>query len=170
MDVYFLVEEPSMEAVLNIILPRILIDKTFQVFPHQGKSDLQKSIVKRIRNLSHSFPDAKFVVLQDKDSSDCRLLKAQLLALCSEAGVENALVRIVCHELENWLLADMEAIERAFELSGFTSKYQNRAKYRVIDSIANSAEEISKLVRGYPRKVTGAAKVATHMNINRNRS
>jgi hypothetical protein len=39
----FLVEEPSMAALLDAILPRILVPGIeFKTIPHEGKSDLEK--------------------------------------------------------------------------------------------------------------------------------
>lgn len=34
-----LVEEPSVEAALRALLPRLLGDVSFEIYPHQGKHD-----------------------------------------------------------------------------------------------------------------------------------
>ncbi|MDJ1173746.1 hypothetical protein [Roseofilum capinflatum] len=56
-DLIFLLEEPSMKDVLELILPQIFEpSKTYKCIPHQGKQDLAKSIPIKIKAL---FPSAK---------------------------------------------------------------------------------------------------------------
>ncbi len=52
--VEILVEERSMEIFLRVILPELLpnpyvLDQNCFIRPHQGKSDLQKSIPKKVQ-------------------------------------------------------------------------------------------------------------------------
>lgn len=50
MNIVFMVEEPSMKNVLDILLPKILPENvTFRVIPHSGKSDLQNSVPKKLK-------------------------------------------------------------------------------------------------------------------------
>ena len=78
MNIVFLLEEKSMKALLDIVLPRILPpDVDFYTVPHEGKSDLQKSIPHKLK--AWNIPDTKFVIVQDQDSNDCRKLKQKLL-------------------------------------------------------------------------------------------
>lgn len=49
----FLVEEPSMEAFLNVLLPRLFPDCTFRVHAFQGKTDMLDKL--QNCNRSHSF-------------------------------------------------------------------------------------------------------------------
>ena len=52
MNLVFLVEERSMKELLNGILPKILPKAiSFQIIPHDGKSDLQRSISKKMARL-----------------------------------------------------------------------------------------------------------------------
>jgi hypothetical protein len=47
-----LVEEPSMEAFLRVLLPRLLPnDRTFEVHPFQGKTDLLGKLQGRLQAL-----------------------------------------------------------------------------------------------------------------------
>ena len=43
------VEEPSAEAALRILLPRILGSTSFEVYPHTCKDDLLKRLPERLR-------------------------------------------------------------------------------------------------------------------------
>lgn len=51
----FLVEERSMAEVLKVLLPRILpaswvLDENYFIRPHEGKSDLKRSIPKKLKD------------------------------------------------------------------------------------------------------------------------
>jgi hypothetical protein len=95
----FLLEEPSMRALLEGVLPRLFPDLVFLLIPHEGWSDLEKSLPRKLR--AWNFPGDRFVVLRDNDGSDGRALKARLSKLCAEeAGRPDTLVRIACQELE----------------------------------------------------------------------
>ncbi len=107
----FLLEEQSMKEVLKIILPQIIQEPyTFQCIPHNGKSDLQKSIPKKTKAWKE--PDIQFVVIHDKDSADCIKLKKDLRDLIYEPRRSATLIRIACTELESWFLGDLEAVEK----------------------------------------------------------
>ena len=47
--VVFLLEEYSMKALLDGLLPRLFPDLLFQCVPHDGKGDLEKSIPRKLR-------------------------------------------------------------------------------------------------------------------------
>ncbi|MDO9423786.1 MAG: DUF4276 family protein [Methylobacter sp.] len=163
----FLLEEESMKALLDILLPQILPpDVIFLCIPHEGKQDLEKSIPIKLR--AWQTPGTSFVVVRDKDHADCLDLKKRLVKLCEQAGRSDSLVRIACHELESWFLGDLAAVEKAFNIKKLTAQQQSR-KYRDPDKLANASEELEKLVKGY-RKVSGAKKIAAFMAIDQNYS
>lgn len=85
-EIIFLVEELSAKALLESLLPRLLPDDTSsRVIPFEGKQDLEKQVVRRIRGYQN--PAARFIVLRDQDSApDCTALKQRLLAYCAESG------------------------------------------------------------------------------------
>lgn len=99
----FLVEERSMAEVLKVLLPRILpaswvLDENYFIRPHEGKSDLKRSIPKKLKGFAqHKEQTTGFIIIQDQDSNDCRQLKQELVALCKANQAPNIkfLVRIV---------------------------------------------------------------------------
>lgn len=109
----------------------------FLCISHSGKSDLQKSLPRKLRTRRE--PDVKFVVVQDHDSADCVELKAKLYEICCANGREDSLVRIVCRELESWFLADLAAVEKAMKRTNLSLK-QNTVTYRTPDDRSNAAE------------------------------
>lgn len=163
MKIVFLLEEPSMKEVLNVLLPQILPhDVLFQLVPHQGKSDLRKSIPNKLRNWNE--PNVKFVVLQDQDLSDCRELKQALKTLCDEnrIGVQ---VCIACKELEAWYLGDLSAVERAYDIN----LNKARTKFKIPDAVDSPKERLYELLRGKGHsQISGARRIAAHMNVSGN--
>jgi hypothetical protein len=85
----FLVEEPSAEAALKNLIPKIVGDQvTFRVISFQGKQDLLTHLPKRLRGYTRWLPpDYRFIVLVDQDRQDCRRLKTQLEAAAHQAGL-----------------------------------------------------------------------------------
>ncbi|MHB1462831.1 MAG: DUF4276 family protein [Armatimonadota bacterium] len=163
----FLLEEPSMAELLDIVLPRLLPEGVlFQTVPHEGKTDLEKSIPLKLKGWRE--PDVKFVVVRDNDGADCIETKQRLTEFCSQHGRPDSLVRIVCQELECWYLGDLAAVEKAYRISGLTSQ-QDKARYRQPDRHINGSQMMRKLVPEF-EKISGARTIAPHLNIDVNRS
>ncbi len=109
MRVEFLLEEVSMANILRELLPKILpdgyeLDVNCFLRPHRGKSDLQKSVPRKMKVFSNFYEPARIVIIQDQDSQNCLQLKKRLESLCEQSGFCPFLIRIVCRELESWYL------------------------------------------------------------------
>lgn len=172
-----LVEEPSIEEVLKVILPKILpegweLGVNCFIRRHEGKQDLQQSIPHKIRVASKKDITTGFIILQDQDSNDCHDLKAQLVNLCEQAQNGNNQVpykvRIVCHELESWYLGDMDAIEQVFPRFHAVN-YRGKKKFRQPDQCANPKQELKRIVGDYAQIAT-AREIAPHLDIETNTS
>jgi len=168
-----LVEEPSMKNALEIILPRILptpfeLGINCFIRPHQGKTDLQKSIPRKVRAYQY-FPQAvKLIVVPDQDSNDCLHLKQELVKLVKqENDKQPLLVRIACRELENWYLGDMQAIEAIYPTFKAV-KYQGKAKYRDSDNVF-AAKDLERLIKDFA-KGFASKHIPTFMKIDDNNS
>jgi len=167
----FLVEEQSMKAALDELVPRLLaqenvIDEfSFHVVPHEGQNHLRDSIKRTLQNWG--VPDSYFIILHDKDSADCRLLKQKITTLCVEAGHPKTLIRIPCHELESWFLGELAAIDKVFGKN--LQKLQNKRKFCDPDKLANAKEELKKYVNHY-QQISGARAIAQQMSLTNNRS
>jgi hypothetical protein len=169
-DLIFLLEEPSMETILDEILPKIIPQNIiFKCISHQGKQDLAKSIPRKIEAFQFN-PDTKFVIVHDQDSHDCLKLKANLRQLCHNAGKTEVMIRIICHELESWFLGDLTAIEKAYGLEPLSlSRSQNTAKFRNPDQLNSAKEELKKLVPEY-YPGTHSRVIAPYLSLSNNRS
>lgn len=161
----FFLEEESMKAALERLVPRVLPQAHSTYVTHQGKQDLEKSIPRKLR---HWGAPARFVIIRDQDAGDCRAIKHRLAELCRGTPHEHPLIRIACRELESWFLGDLQAVERAFSIAGL-GKRQNTEKFRDPDRLGSPSRELQQLVPRY-RKVDGARLVAEHLDLEHNRS
>lgn len=121
-----LVEEPSMEAFLQAMLPRHLpMDCTFEVFAFQGKADLLQKVGQRLAGYANWLPiNHRVIILVDKDNDDCRLLKKTIndAAIRAKLSTKSSsldgswvvLIRVVIEELEAWYFGDWEATRTAY--------------------------------------------------------
>jgi|WetSurSiteA1Bulk_404760.scaffolds.fasta_scaffold00023_42 hypothetical protein len=169
-ELVFLLEEPSAKAMLESLLPRILNPSiTPRLIPFDGKQDLEKQMVKRIR--SYLNPNARFIVMRDQDSvPDCTVLKNSLLARCQESGRQpTPLVRIACRELESFYLADLSAVEQAMEIKGL-AKQQNGKKFRSPDYLSSPSKELANLTKQRYQKVSDSRIIGLHLDIDNQRS
>ncbi|AMK75600.1 MULTISPECIES: DUF4276 family protein [Methylomonas] len=169
-ELVFLLEEASAKALLTTLLPRLLnAEISFRLIPFEGKQDLEKQLVKRIRGYQNR--NARFIVLRDLDSHpDCLQLKQRLVALCQETGkAENCLVRLACRELEAFYLADLAAVERALTVSGL-SKKQNTNKFRTPDALGSPSRELKQLTGQVYEKIAGSVAIGEHIELDNTRS
>lgn len=81
------VEESSMEAALQILLPRMLGDIDFQIIRFQCKDDMLKQLPARLKGYRNWLPENwSILVLIDRDDDDCVQLKHQLEHMAEDAG------------------------------------------------------------------------------------
>ncbi len=164
-ELVFLLEEASLAELLKIVVPRIVPEHVeCRYVPHEGKTDLEKSIPRKLR--AWRTPGVRFVVVRDKDRGDCHAVKERLIALCRAGNRPDSLVRIVCHELESWYLGDLKAVETAFAIRGLARR-QNQKKYRDPDALANPVQELRRLVPRY-QKIAGSRRIGHHLNLDTN--
>lgn len=166
-ELVFLLEEPSAQEMLKGFLPKILPQNVnFRTIPFEGKSDLENRLERKLKGYLN--PNAKFIVLRDKDAGDCHIIKQRLFTKCQNSGKSDFLIRIACHELESWYLADLYAVETGMNKRGL-AKLQNKAKFRSPDQLANAAQELERLVPEYD-KVSGSRKIAPCLDPSNTRS
>jgi hypothetical protein len=165
-DLIFLLEEPSMQDVLEIVLPKIVpADIIFKCVSHQGKQDLAKSIPKKIKAFQNLDCHTRFIIVHDRDSHDCKVLKSELATICRNAGDPSVLIRIICQELESWFLGDLAAVETAYQLKANSlGKKQTSKKYRDPDRLNSAKQELKTLVKEY-YPGTHAKKIACHLSL-----
>lgn len=169
-EIVFLLEEESAKAMLESLLPRLLDPAiVFRMIPFEGKSDLEKQMVRRLRGYMN--PHARFIVMRDQDSTpDCRVLKQSLQAKCQEAGKFGvSLVRIACRELESFYLADLVAVENALEMHGL-AKHQGNAKFRAPDYLGSPSQELKILTNKKYQKTSGSREIGKHLDLTNERS
>jgi len=166
-ELVFFLEEPSAKAMIEGLLPKMSdIEIPVRYIVFEGKQDLEKHILKKIRGYNN--PNAAFIILRDQDSADCKSVKTNLKQKCLEANKPHAVIRIACREIESWYLADLEAVGKAFSKSNLSSK-QNKRKFRNPDTLSNPSKELKLLVPEY-QKINGSRIIAPHLNTDNARS
>ena len=164
--IVLLLEEPSMAVLLEGFLPRIFPDAIFQCIPHEGKSDLERSIPRKLRAWLE--PGVRFVILRDNDGQDCISLKERLRCLCEQGGKPDALVRIVCQELEAWYLGDPDALAEAYGRENLRNIGRRRG-FRDPDALQRPAERLGSIIPEF-QKIAGARLMSRHLSRERNTS
>ncbi|MBK8097407.1 MAG: DUF4276 family protein [Planctomycetes bacterium] len=146
-----LVEEPSMEAFLRGLLPRLLPeDRSFQIYPFEGKADLLRKLPARLRGYARWLPvDWRIVVVVDRDDEDCRELKQRLEQCAFDADLATRtsqsasgwqiVNRIAIEELEAWYFGDWSAVRSVYTRVAAT--IPSRAAFRAPDAIAGGTWE-----------------------------
>lgn len=166
----FLLEEPSMRVLLDAWLPRLFpgwVDgEHFQCIPHEGKSDLDRSIPRKLA--SWRIPGDHFVIVRDNDNANCVDVKARLRAMCVASGRPETLVRLVCQELESWYLGDLASLARAFGLDKVDTP-AHRKRFADPDSWQKPSVEVRRLVPSF-QKMSGAREMGATLDARHNRS
>lgn len=182
MQIEFLLEEPSAEAALEIILPKILSDNIyFTCHAFEGKHDLLRKLPVRLKGYRRWIPDDwRIIVLIDEDRADCRKLKAGLeeaahnagfvtKSSASQEGDFQVVNRLAIEELEAWFFGDIEALRNAYH------RVSRNAQYQDPDAIENGTSEAlwRALRRYYPKRLPKpkvARNIAQYMEPCRNTS
>ena len=82
------VEEYSMEATLELVLPKLLGNIPFEILRFQCKDDLLRNLPIRLRGYSSWLPPSWVIlILVDRDNDDCFVLKQTLEDEAAAAGL-----------------------------------------------------------------------------------
>lgn len=181
------VEEPSMEATLEHLLPKLTNDVDFEIRRFQGKDDLLKNLPNRLRGYSTWLPENwAILVLVDRDDDDCTILKQTLEGMAARAGLLSKTKagngnrfqianRIAIEELEAWFFGDWAAVQTAYPRVPAT--IPQKSGFRDPDAILGGTwEALERVLKraGYfktgIRKMECARAVAQNMVPTRNTS
>ena len=158
-----------MDATLRNMLPNLFPDfreyEHWLIIHHQGKSDLERSYPRKMKEWRE--PGVRFIILRDNDGADCLALKQRLISMAPD-NAPAYLVRIVCQELEGWLLGDMDAVRAAYPAAARHKSFRSLSK-KDPDKLTN-ASELVKHLTCTQAKVGRASMIAKHMQPANNRS
>lgn len=182
-----LVEEPSMEVTLRLVVPRIVPGTSFAVRTFNGKPDLLENLPSRLEGYRDWSASGSLgvVVVVDRDDDDCRALLRRLDDMAHAAALAPASVsrrtpggilnRIAIEELQAWFLGDVAAMCAAFP--GVPTSLRARRSFRDPDAVGGGTAEAFERVlnaaghhRGGLRKMAAAASIAPHPNVEANDS
>lgn len=184
--VQFFVEEPSAEAALQILVPKVLGGTAFSVHVFGGRTTLTRRLPDRLKGCALWLPrDWRIVVLLDEDRKDCMAVKGQVEDIARKAGLVpkmrrgaspfQVLTRLAIEELEAWYFGDVPALCAAYP--GVPATLHRKAAYRDPDAISGGTwEHLERVLQdaGYHKggltKIQLARDVAPHMDPARNQS
>jgi hypothetical protein len=183
--VEILVEEPSTEAALQVLMPKIRPGLGFQVHVFNGVHDLLDKLPARLRGYAGWLgEDQRVVVVRDEDRKDCKKLKREIEEMARKAGLATkrsargsfqVLTRIAVEELEAWLLGDVPALVETYP--GVSPTLSSQRRYRDPDAIKggtwealqDALQRAGHFPGGLP-KIQVAREVAANMDPERNLS
>lgn len=158
-------EEESMNAAVEGLIgkhfPHLIQGLDWFLIDFNGKTDLEKGFPARMKRWNYG--DPLFLILRDNDGSDCKALKKRLVNLAKPQR-KPFKVRVVCQELESWLLGDDQAVRAVYPGARFSN---GTAKYRDPDRMTNASQEIAQLTGDFS-KVGRASLIAPHLDPARN--
>ena len=182
-----LVEEPSMEAALREIMPRILQRRAHWKLINMGsKGKVLKALPARLRAYRKRIDNGenlKIIVLIDQDKDNCEWLKHRLETIAREAGLITkaavngqgdfqVVTRIAIEELEAWFIGDIEALKATFtslKSVNFPANFRNPDNGGTWERLHRFLRHHGIYRNRYP-KIEAARKIAKHMEPQRNRS
>jgi regulator of sigma D len=180
-----LVEEPSMEAALALLLARLIGEISFAIHSHQGKTDLLAKLPPKLAAYGRWIPESyRIVVVVDRDDDDCIELKQRLEAMGEAADLMTRnragsrwklLPRLAIEELEAWYFGDWQAVRAAYPR--VKANVPRKAGYRDPDAIEGGTweafervlQEVGYFATGL-RKIEAARAIAPCMVPARNTS
>lgn len=158
-----------MADLLDRLLPRLFPDLEFRCVPHEGKSDLEKSLVRKLRNWRT--PGVRFVVMRDQNGEDCHAVKAHLSALCEHGRRPDSLVRVVCRELEAWYVGDVEALAATFPRAAKRIRARMaRRRFDKPDDVVQPAAALAEFIPAFQKRFAARRMGALLSRRNRSRS
>jgi len=167
MSLVIFTEEPSMKEALQLILPRIGIDRRcFRIISFDGCGNMEKSLPTQLEALSRDDSN-KILILRDNDNGCCQTHKTGLSNMTRAANIdERSKIRIVCQMLEARFIGDSNALSASRHLQKPVPKRLTRCDP---DQLLNPKGELRKLRDGYT-EITGARAIAPHITVEANRS
>lgn len=157
-------EEESAREMLKGVLPRMLPEEWMaQYMVFEGKKDLLDRLGMRLRGWRR--PSTSFLVLCDQDAEDCRELKKRICSIVTGSGTRPFVkIRIACHELENFYLGDLAAVEHGLQVKGLAAQSAKKG-YRQADVFANAPEQLKKITGWRYQKLAGSRAIAPCLDL-----
>ncbi len=149
------VEEYSMEATLEQLLPKLLADIEFQIIRFQCKDDLLKKAPERLRGYATWLPENwRILVLVDRDDDDCVMLKAVLENMAAAAGLQT---KTTAGQDRAFQVVNRIAIEELIELVA----KRTTSKNDLTAAILKASKECP-----FPKKTKGIAPKSAKVYLN----
>ncbi|MFA5480612.1 MAG: DUF4276 family protein [Candidatus Muiribacteriota bacterium] len=169
-NIVFFLEEKSAKVFLEIIVNRLKTkydnyDTNFYFITFEGKSDLLKKYIKKIKHWN--LPNSNFLIFIDEDNNKCIDLKNKIKNELQSNNLGNTIIRIACKELESFYLGDLKAVESVYNVNNL-ARHQNKKLYRQPDFYPDPKGRLIKLTDNNYQEVDGSRKIADYINLDLN--
>ncbi len=182
-----LVEEPSAEAALRQLLPKLVpVTVRWKIVNFKSKPELLKRLEARLRAYRvrvEQGEDVRILVLVDRHDDDCLVLKRELATAAARAGLSTrsrpggdgrfrVVNRVVVEELESWFLGDPAAVRAAFPSLPAANpgsapfRSPERGGWKALHRYLRK----NGIYRGRYPKIDAARRIAPKMDVTANRS
>ncbi|GHT11510.1 hypothetical protein FACS1894170_05190 [Planctomycetales bacterium] len=161
-NILFLLEEFSAEEMLKGFIQRCFpsLQGRCQYRQFRGKDNLLKRLPHVVQDYANQC--STIIILCDQDNDDCMQLKNKMIGLCRKAGFQSkCIVRILCHELESWYLAQLDVVANRF---GVTELAKRQDHYMNPDSIKDPCKELKRMTKENYQKVKGSRIMGQFIN------
>ena len=179
MHVEILVEEPSAEAAIDVLLNRLGARRsgtTDRIITFRGKDRMLQRLSPTLQSIARAGFTDHIIILIDQDSDDCVKLKSEVIEMANSAGISTTSatlrVRIAIAELESWFLGDPAAVRATYP--GITAGDLRALIGREPDDQRNPATWLQdrlkrrKYYAGRMPKVEVARNIAANLNLDPN--
>ncbi|MDR1290660.1 MAG: DUF4276 family protein [Planctomycetaceae bacterium] len=165
-NVLFLLEEESAEEMLRKFIPRCFSSLRCTYRKFKGKNNLIQRLEKTIQN--HVDNNCPIVILCDQDDDCCVELRDKILNLCKKTHRgSSCVVRIACHEMESWFLAQLDIVAGHF---GVPELAKHQKRYEKPDTVKNPSDVLKRITNGNYQKVKGSRIMGEYLDPNITRS
>ncbi len=162
-NLHCFLEEESAKEVLQVILPKVLgedVNITYKVY--QGKQDLDKHVEKGLRD--HNVPNTQYLVMRDSDSSLISELREELTEKVARSGKgDKTMIHIANHELENYFLGDLQAVEQGLGVK--VGKLTRKNIGDNPDHIESAPQILGQITKGKYQKGSSPKEIAPYMKV-----
>ena len=161
------VEGKSDEIIIRRLAGKIFTGHnhlTWAVKAYDGWPAMQSILPARLK-VAISRSNVFTIILIDQDSADCRERKKKFTQLIPPQLLPRCKVRIACREIENWMLGDLDAVEKA-DPSSKAIRLKGQAGFRLSSEIENQQgwESLGRISK-FRTKSAAAIAIAPHLSV-----
>lgn len=169
MKVGIIAEDQSDVDVLIGIIRQIKPDSAFDRCKGSGSGKLVSKCNAYSKYL-HDKGCTHLVIIRDSDGEKPITLKNQIKKALKKSAISNHIIVVAVHEIESWLLADMDAIHKSFSAGVANLPKQITSPEEIPDPKRHLKKLVRKQYKMPYMNTVHNKKIAEQINVNKIRS